>query len=57
MSDFTDLFSGHAELYASAGTHIRLHWTPGLGHRRIVADRGVLDEVLAFLAPRPVLVH
>jgi pimeloyl-ACP methyl ester carboxylesterase len=43
--------AGHAELFASAGSHVRLHWTPGLGHRRILADRGVLDEVLAFIAP------
>ena len=28
--------AGHAELYASAGSHVRLHWTPGLGHRRIL---------------------
>jgi len=49
--------AGHAELYGSAGSHVRLHWTPGLGHRRILADRGVLDEVLAFLARRPVHVH
>lgn len=51
--DDREVSPDHAQRYASAGSHVRLHWTPGLGHRRILADRGVLDEVLGFVAPHP----
>jgi pimeloyl-ACP methyl ester carboxylesterase len=48
-----------AELYASAGDHVRLHRAEGLGHRRILADPGVVQRSIAFAAERvkPELVH
>jgi len=39
----------HAELYASAGAHVRLHWADGLGHRRILADRDVVLRAVDFV--------
>ncbi|MGE0499510.1 MAG: alpha/beta fold hydrolase [Rhizobiaceae bacterium] len=50
----------HARMLEAAGDHVRVHWARGLGHRRIIADPGVLDEATAFVAKRaaqPVLVH
>ncbi len=55
--DDREVAPGHAKLYASAGRHVRLHWAPGLGHRRILADRGVLEAALGFVAGSPQLVH
>jgi pimeloyl-ACP methyl ester carboxylesterase len=40
----------HARRYARAGDHVRLHWAAGLGHRRILADRSVIERALAFVA-------
>ena len=40
----------HAEDYAQAGQHVRLHWAPGLGHRRILSDPGVIGAALGFVA-------
>lgn len=39
-----------AEAFAGAGPHVRLRWAPGLGHRRILADRAVIDDVARFIA-------
>lgn len=38
-----------AEALARAGEHVRLVWAPGLGHRRILADRGVSRQIVEFL--------
>ncbi|WP_210330836.1 hypothetical protein [Mesorhizobium sp. NBSH29] len=33
----------------TAGPHVRVHWTPGLGHRRILADADVVAETVSFV--------
>ena len=43
----------HARMYAASGDHVRLHWAEGLGHRRILADAGVIGLAVAFLAEPP----
>ena len=43
----------HAQMYAASGDHVRLHWAEGLGHRRIVADAGVAQLAVSFLAEPP----
>ena len=45
--------------YADAGGHVRLHWADGLGHRRILADKGVVERAVAFVAGNhePSLLH
>jgi pimeloyl-ACP methyl ester carboxylesterase len=55
--DDREVAPDHAEAYADAGSHVRLHWAPGLGHRRILADRGVVEKALDFVARTPVMVH
>ena len=55
--DDREVSSEHAELYASAGSHVRLHWAPGLGHRRILSDRGVMEQAVRFVAATPALAH
>lgn len=49
----------HAKRYAGAGGHVRLHWADGLGHRRILADKGVVASAVAFVAEHrePSLLH
>jgi pimeloyl-ACP methyl ester carboxylesterase len=47
----------HAEMLASAGDHVRLHWAHGLGHRRILSDPGVVAEALTFVARRAATLH
>ncbi|MEW9808311.1 alpha/beta fold hydrolase [Mesorhizobium sp. ZMM04-5] len=47
----------NAEMYASAGGHVRLHWAPGLGHRRILADPAIAAEALDFVARQGVTLH
>lgn len=49
----------HAKRYAGAGGHVRLHWADGLGHRRILADKGVVARAVAFVAEHrePSLLH
>src|SRR5438445_12781 len=48
----------HARRYAGAGGHVRLHWADGLGHRRILADKGVIERAVGFVAHRePSLLH
>jgi len=39
----------YAEQYADAGGHVRLCWADGLGHRRILADGGVVREAVGFV--------
>lgn len=40
-----------AQGYATAGPHVKLHWAPGLGHRRILVDAGVAAAVVDFARP------
>lgn len=49
----------HARQYARAGAHVRLSWADGLGHRRILADRGVVEQAVSFVADasEPALLH
>lgn len=47
----------HAEMYASAGDHVRLHWAPGLGHRRILSDPRIAAEALAFVVRAGATIH
>ncbi len=47
----------HAEEYAQGGQHVRLHWAPGLGHRRILADTGVIKEAVDFVARDRAVAH
>ncbi|MER8808070.1 alpha/beta hydrolase [Mesorhizobium australicum] len=39
----------HARRYAGAGDHVRLHWAEGLGHRRILTDKGVVKRAVGFM--------
>jgi pimeloyl-ACP methyl ester carboxylesterase len=55
--DDREVSPDHAELYAEAGDHVRLHWAPGLGHRRILSDPGIVGEALGFVARPPAAVH
>jgi len=48
--DDREVAASQAELYASAGDHVRLHWADGLGHRRILADASVVERAVAFVA-------
>lgn len=47
--DDREVLPEQAEHYASAGGHVRLRWAPGLGHRRILSDPGVVDAALKFV--------
>jgi len=50
--DDKEVSADHARRFD--GTAIaRLHWANGLGHRRIVSDRGVIETIAAFLAEGP----
>lgn len=55
--DDREVAATHASSYAQAGSHVLLHWAPGLGHRRILADPGVLRRALDFLAGEAVPAH
>ncbi len=55
--DDREVSPDHAEHYVKAGEHVRLHWAPGLGHRRILADPGIVAEALGFVARQPAMVH
>ncbi len=55
--DDREVVAEHAELFALAGNHVRLHWAPGLGHRRILSDPAIVAESLAFVARPAVTVH
>ncbi|WP_117191262.1 alpha/beta hydrolase [Rhizobium terrae] len=52
--DDKEVAADHARRFDGSAA-ARLHWANGLGHRRIVSDRGVIDTISAFLAegPRP----
>lgn len=47
----------HAQRYADAGPHVRLHWANGLGHRRILADRSIVARAVDFVGGRHLVVH
>ncbi len=55
--DDREVSPDHALEMASAGEHVQLHWAPGLGHRRILSDPGVVAETLAFIAQDGPTVH
>ncbi|TIL34244.1 alpha/beta fold hydrolase [Mesorhizobium sp.] len=57
--DDREVSADHARLYASAGDHVRLYWADGLGHRRILADKGVVERAVGFVAEHrePVSLH
>ncbi|CAH2407250.1 alpha/beta hydrolase [Mesorhizobium escarrei] len=48
--DDREVSADHARLYAGAGDHVRLYWADGLGHRRILADKGVVARAVGFVA-------
>ena len=48
--DDREVSPDHAKLYAKAGEHVRLHWAPGLGHRRILSDPITVEEAVRFVA-------
>jgi pimeloyl-ACP methyl ester carboxylesterase len=47
--DDKEVPAGEAVALAAAGPHVRLEWKPGLGHRRILSDRGVVTRIVEFL--------
>jgi pimeloyl-ACP methyl ester carboxylesterase len=47
--DDKEIPAREAVALAGAGPHVRLEWTPGLGHRRILADHAVASRVVEFL--------
>ncbi|QPC87987.1 alpha/beta fold hydrolase [Mesorhizobium sp. NBSH29] len=47
--DDREVAAGSAEALSTAGPHVRVHWTPGLGHRRILADADVVAETVSFV--------
>jgi pimeloyl-ACP methyl ester carboxylesterase len=57
--DDREVSADHARLYAGAGDHVRLYWADGLGHRRILADKGVVERAVGFVAEHlePSLLH
>jgi pimeloyl-ACP methyl ester carboxylesterase len=46
--DDREVPAGDARALAEAGSHVDLHWAPGLGHRRILSDAGVVSRVVSF---------
>ncbi|MBX3578147.1 MAG: alpha/beta fold hydrolase [Rhizobiaceae bacterium] len=46
--DDREVLSDNAKAFAQAGTHVRVHWAKGLGHRRILADPDVAAEAVRF---------
>jgi pimeloyl-ACP methyl ester carboxylesterase len=57
--DDREVSADSAKMFAAAGPHVRVHWARGLGHRRILADPGVIAEAVGFVADarQPELVH
>jgi pimeloyl-ACP methyl ester carboxylesterase len=54
--DDKEVSADHAEDYAAAGEHVQLRWADGLGHRRILAGREVVEQAVDFVAaPGPAL--
>jgi pimeloyl-ACP methyl ester carboxylesterase len=47
--DDREVPADHARRYAGAGSHVRLHWADGLGHRRILGDKGVVARAVGFV--------
>lgn len=42
-----------AEMAGKAGSHVRVHWADGLGHRRIIASAEVASPVADYLDDGP----
>jgi pimeloyl-ACP methyl ester carboxylesterase len=54
--DDKEVSADQAEDYAAAGDHVELRWADGLGHRRILAGREVIEQAVDFVAdPAPTL--
>ncbi|MBN9250331.1 MAG: alpha/beta hydrolase [Mesorhizobium sp. 61-13] len=49
--DDREVSAEQARLYAAAGPHVELYWADGLGHRRILSDRAVVERAVGFVAP------
>lgn len=47
-ADDKEVSPEHARGYGRAGDHVRLAWVNGLGHRRILADPGVVVQAVDF---------
>lgn len=48
--DDREVSADNASALASVGSHVHLHWAPGLGHRRILADPAVVRQAVGFVA-------
>jgi pimeloyl-ACP methyl ester carboxylesterase len=48
--DDKEVSAGHAEDYAKAGDQVELKWADGLGHRRILAGREVIEQAVDFVS-------
>ncbi len=48
--DDKEIPSREAVALSGAGEHVKLEWTPGLGHRRILADPAVARRIVEFVA-------
>jgi len=48
--DDREISPDNAKAFAAAGSHVRLFWARGLGHRRILADPVVAQEAVRFVA-------
>ncbi len=47
--DDAEVPADDARALAAAGDHVRLLWADGLGHRRILSDPAVVDQVVDFV--------
>ncbi len=48
--DDKEVHADHARAYAAEGSHVRLFWANGFGHRRIVTALPVFETIGAFLS-------
>jgi pimeloyl-ACP methyl ester carboxylesterase len=48
--DDKEVSADHAEDYAAAGDQVELQWADGLGHRRILAGRAVIERAVDFVS-------
>ena len=48
--DDREVSADSARSYAGAGDHVEVLWADGLGHRRILADMGVIAKAVGFVA-------
>lgn len=55
--DDREVSADNASALAAAGAHVHLHWAPGLGHRRILADPGVVQHAVGFVAAADQPIH